>query len=89
MAKFTPLQVEEINAVIAEIEKKIKPESEIGALDKSILSPLLAANNIKTTPSYFKCKREYSDEIVSYFVKTKSLKKSKFHRNGQSLIFLL
>jgi hypothetical protein len=89
MALFNPQQVTEINSVIAEIEKAVKPKSEIGAHDKALLTPLLKSNKVEKSPLYFKCKREYSDAIVSHFVKEKGIAKSRFHKNNQTGIFLL
>ncbi len=89
MAKFSSVQIEEINAIIKEIEAKIKEHVEIGAKDKPVLAGLLQANKVAGTPEHFKCKREYSDTIVSYFVKEKGLTKNRFSSNFQSSIFLL
>ena len=89
MAKFSPAQIEEINAVIKAIEAKIKENVEIGAKDKPVLTGLLHANKVEAVPQHFKCKREYSDTIVAYFVKEKGLKKNRFSSNFQSSVFLL
>lgn len=89
MAVFSAHQITEINTIIAEIEKSIKPKSEIGARDKAFLSPALKAAGAKKIPLFFKCKREYSDTIVSHFVKEKGLTKNRFHMNAQSAIYLL
>lgn len=89
MPVFSVNQITEINAIIAEIEKSVKPKSEIGARDKAFLTSSLKAAKIKKTPQFFKCKREYSDVIVSHFVKEKGLTKNHFHMNGQSAIYLL
>jgi hypothetical protein len=89
MAKLTQDQVQEINEIIAAIEKEIKPDSEIGARDRAVLSGLLTANKITKKPKFFACRREHSNEIVTHFVKNKSLKKNKFHMNAQTFIYLL
>jgi len=89
MPVFNTQQIAEINTLIAAIEKVIKPKSEIGARDKSFLTSLLKANKVTKKPLYFACKREYSDFIVSYFVKEKGAVKNRFHMNSQSCIFLL
>ena len=89
MAIFSNQQITEINSLIAEIEKSIDPKSEIGARDKVFLTALLKANDVKMKPLFFKCKREYSDTIVSHFVKEKGLVKNRFHMNGQPFIYLL
>ena len=89
MPIFSNQQITEINSIIAEIEKSIDPKCEIGARDKVFLTSLLKANQIKTTPIFFKCKREYSDTIVSHFVKEKGLIKNRFHMNGQPYIYVL
>jgi len=89
MPVFSDHQTTEINAIIAEIEKAIKPKSEIGARDKVFLIALLKANKVKKAPQFFKCKREYSDAIVSFFVKEKGVVKNRFHMNSQSAIFVL
>jgi hypothetical protein len=89
MPKFSDKQVEEINAIIEAIGKEVKPNSEIGARDRKILSGLLAANKIEKSPKFFACKREYSEAIVSYFVKEKNTKRNKFSMNTQSFIYIL
>ena len=89
MPTFSQKEVEEINAVIKAIESEIKPKMEIGAKDKVILTGLLQANKVKKTPKHFKCKREHSDAIVSYFVKEKGLTRSRFSSAMQTSIFLL
>ncbi len=89
MPIFSNQQVTEINSLIAEIEKSINPKSEIGARDKAFLTALLKKSDVKTTPLFFKCKREYSDTIVSHFVKEKGLTKNRFHINGQPCIYVL
>jgi hypothetical protein len=87
--KLSPQQVTEVNTLIAEIEKVVKPKSEIGAREKAILAGLLKTSKIEKKPVFFKCKREYSDTIVTHFVKEKGLTKSRFHMNGQSFVFVL
>ena len=89
MAKFNPKEVEEINAVIAAIEKKLKPKMEIGAKDKAILTSLLKVQKIAKKPLVFSCKREHSEAIVSHFVNHKSLTRSKFSTASQNTVFLL
>lgn len=85
----SPQQVKEINALIEQIEKALKPGMEIGAQSKTILPSLLVANKIDKKAKFFPCKREYSDKVVAHFVTEKKLTKSKFHRNAQDSIFLL
>jgi len=87
--KLSPQQITEVNTLIAEIEKVIKPKSEIGAREKASLVSLLAASKVEKKPVFFKTKREYSDTVVAHFVKEKGLTKSRFHMNGQALIFVL
>jgi hypothetical protein len=89
MPVFSQQQIIEINTLIAEIEKSIKPKAEIGARDKKSLSALLKVSPIKKTPHFFPCKREYSDTIVTFFVKEKGVAKNRFHMNGQPAIFVL
>ncbi|HTE30165.1 MAG TPA: hypothetical protein VK666_07310 [Chryseolinea sp.] len=89
MTTFTANQIEEINAIIKAIESKIKPKSEIGAKDKVVLTSLLLTNKVKGKPEYFKCKREYSDAIVTYFVKEKGLAKNRFSSNAQTSIYII
>ncbi len=89
MPNFSPQQIKEINIIIEQIEKSIKPNCEIGAREKLILNNLLTVNNIDKTPIFFKCKREYSDTIVSHFLKAKGLTRNRFSSNSQSFIFLL
>jgi hypothetical protein len=89
MALFNPLQVKEINEIIAEITKAVKAKDEIGAHDKTLLTALLKTHDPKKKATYFKCKREYSDAIVAHFVKEKGIAKSRFHKNSQAYIFLV
>jgi hypothetical protein len=89
MAKFSDKQIEEINASIETISKELKPNNEIGARDRKILTGLLAANKIEKSPKFFACKREHSEAIVSYFVKEKNIKRNKFSMNAQSFIYVL
>jgi len=89
MTKLSPQQVTEVNALIAEIEKVVKPKSEIGGREKASLTSLLAASKVDKKPIFFKVKREYSDTVIAHFVKEKGLTKSRYHMNGQALIFLL
>ncbi len=87
--KFNEKEVREINAIIAEITKVVKPKSEIGARGRATLTGLLATNQVTVKPVYFKCKREYSDAIVNFFVKEKSIAKSKFSMPVQDSIFVI
>ena len=89
MAKFSEKQIEEINEIIATIAKEIKTNHEIGARDRKILNGLLANNKIEKSPKFFPCKREYSEPIVSHFVKEKNHKRNKFSMNAQSFIYIL
>ncbi|HRJ30665.1 MAG TPA: hypothetical protein PLV21_01255 [Cyclobacteriaceae bacterium] len=89
MALFNPLQVKEINEIIASVTKAIKPKCEIGANDKTLLNALLKTHDPKKKATYFKCKREYSETIVSHFVKDKGVTKSRFHKNSQAYIFIV
>lgn len=89
MQSFSPKQIVEINTVIAEIEKSIKAKCEIGAHDKVSLSALLKATGEKKKALHFKCRREYSDAIVSFFVKEKGAVKNRFNKGNQSSIFVL
>jgi len=89
MAILNVQQIKEINEQIEEIAKVIEPKCEIGAHDKPSLTALLKAQNLKKDIVYFKCKREYSDAIVSHFVKEKGVTKNRFHKNNQSYIFIL
>lgn len=89
MAVFNEHQVKEINDLIAEIGKAIKPKSEIGAHDKTLLTALLKNQKPKKVATFFKCKREYSDAIVTHFVKEKEVTKSRFHKINQAYIFIV
>jgi len=89
MPTFSQNQIEEINAIIKEIQAALKPKMEIGAKDKIVLTGLLQANKIKKVPKMFKCKREYSEAIVSFFVKEKGLPRSRFSSNSQTSVFLI
>jgi hypothetical protein len=89
MPVFNVQQIKEINELIEEIGKAIKPKCEIGAHDKPLLTALLKSQKVTQEPIYFKCKREYSDAIVAHFVKDKGITKNRFHKNNQSCIFIL
>jgi hypothetical protein len=89
MAVFNAPQVKEINDLIAEIGKAITPKSEIGAHDKALLTAILKTQTPKKEVTYFKCKREFSDAIVTHFVKEKGIMKSRFHKNSQAYIFIV
>ena len=89
MPIFNAVQIAEINAIIAEIEKSKTSKCEIGARDKTFLSTALKGVKEKRKVEFFKCKREYSDVIVTHFVKKKGLTKNRFHMNSQSSIYLL
>lgn len=87
--KFNEKEIREINEIIAAISKVIKPKSEIGARGRATLAGLLASVKLTKKPHYFKCKREYSDTIVNYFVKEKEVAKSRFSMTTQDTIFVL
>jgi hypothetical protein len=89
MAKFNQREVEEINAVIAEIAKKAKPKMEIGGRDKTVLNAMLATSKVEKEVLFFKCRREHSDAIISHFVNNEKLTRSKFSSASQSYIFLI
>ena len=94
MPRFNEHQVKEINTTIASInsalEKSKNKKCEIGSRDRVVLQMLLSANKIEPkNKAFFKCKREYSETIVSHFVNEKGLSKSKFSMNAQHDIFLL
>jgi len=89
MAVFNEHQVKEINDLIAEIGKGIKPKCEIGAHDKVFLAALLKNQKPKKEVIFLKCKREFSDTIVTHFVKEKGVTKSRFHKNNQAYIFIV
>lgn len=89
MAILNAQQIKEVNEIIAEIDKAIKPKSEIGAHDKPAFTALLKTQNLKKEVAFFKCKREYSETIVTHFVKEKGISKNRFHKNNQGYIFIL
>ncbi len=89
MPVFNAQQIKEINTIIAGVEKAIVPDCEIGARDKGIVTQLFKTNKEVRKAQYFVCKREYSDAIVSHFVKGKAIKKSHYHTNNQSSVFVL
>ena len=89
MPNLSAHQIEEVNELIAKIQKAIKPKCEIGAQNRNILRAQLVANKIKKKAVFFKCKREYSDEIVNYFVNEKKITRNKFHMNSRDEIYLL
>jgi hypothetical protein len=94
MPKFNEHQVKEINTIITSIndalEKSKNKKCQIGSRDKVTLQMLLKANKIEPkNTAFFKCKRDYCDTIVSYFINEKGLSKSKFSMNAQENIFLV
>lgn len=89
MALYNVQQVNEINDLIAEIAKVIKPKSEIGAQSKATVAALLKTQTPAKKATYFKCKPELSDAVVNHFVKEKGIAKSKFHKNSQPHIFIV
>lgn len=89
MAIYNAQQIKEINDLIAEIAKAIKPKCEIGAQDKTILNALLKTQTPAKKATWFKCKRELSDAIVTHFVKEKGVTKNRFHKNNQPYIFIV
>jgi hypothetical protein len=89
MANLNQQQIAEVNQIIEQIQKAVKPKAEIGAQSKTILRSLLATHKIKKKAKFFDVKREYSDAIVNYFVNEKGLTKSRFSMNSQEAVFLL
>jgi hypothetical protein len=89
MPKLAPHQIEEVNEIIAKIQKAVKPKCEIGAQNRNILRSLLAANKITKKAVFFPCNREYSDEIVNFFVNEKNIPRNKFHMNSKEEVYLL
>jgi hypothetical protein len=89
MPAFNAHQIEEINELIAQIEKVVKPKSEIGAHDKALLNALLKSQTPKKEATFFKCKREFSETIVTHFVKEKGAAKNRYHKNNQAYIFVV
>lgn len=89
MANFNAHQIKEINDLIEEITKAIKPKSEIGAHDKPAITMLLKTHEPKKKATFFKCSREFSEAIVMHFVKEKEVTRSRFHKNSQTSIFIL
>ena len=89
MSKFNAKEVGEINAIIADIEKVIKPKSEVGARDKATVTSLLTAAKVTKKPVFFKCRKEYSDAIVGHFVKEKEIARNKFHMSAQGHVYVI
>lgn len=89
MSKFNAKEVGEINAIIADIEKVVKAKSEIGARDKATVTSLLKATKETKKPTFFKCRKEYSDAIVGHFVKEKNIARNKFHMSAQAYVYVL
>lgn len=89
MAKFNPKQIEEINAIIKQVEAELKPGMEIGAKERASLASLLHVNKIEKKPKHFKSRAEYSDAIVSYFVKEKGVPKNRFSGVMQTSIYII
>ncbi len=82
-------QIDEMNALIEEISKAVKPKQEIGGQSKVILKNILSTQKTAKTPVFFKTRREYADQIVNYFVNEKKLARSRFHKPNQEFIFLM
>jgi len=89
MSKFNAKEVNEINAIIADIAKVVKPKSEIGARDRATLNGLLTANKIEKEPVFFKCRKEYSEAIVNHFVREKNIARNKFHMAAQGFVYVI
>jgi len=89
MPTFNAHQIVEINELIAQIEKVVKPKSEIGAQDKVLLNALLKNQTPKKEVTFFKCRREFSETIVMHFMKEKGVAKSRYHKNNQAYIFVI
>ena len=82
-------EIDEMNVLIEEISKAVKPNQEVGGQSKVILKNILATHKTKKSPVFFKTRREYADQIVNYFVNEKKLTRSKFHKTNQEFVFLL
>ena len=89
MAKLAPHQVDEVNDIIAKIQKAMKPKAEIGAQNRVVLKSQLAVNKIKKKVVFFKAKREFSDDIVNYFVNEKKVARNRFHINSGEDIYIV
>lgn len=89
MSKFNAKEVNEINAIIAEVAKVVKSKSEIGARDKVTLNGLLATNKVDKSPVFFKCRKEYSEAIVNHFVREKNIARNKFHMATQGYVYVI
>jgi hypothetical protein len=81
--------ITEINSLIEKIEKVLEHECEIGARDRNTLRALLKQGNEHKKITFFVCRREDSNEIITHFTKTKGIAKSKFSLNTQPFIFVL
>ena len=89
MAVFNIKQVKEINDLISEIAKALTPQSEIGAHDKASLSAVLKAQQVTKEITFFKCRREYTEAVITHFVKEKEVPKSRYHKVNQATIFVI
>lgn len=94
MAKFNEIEINEINSIISDVQKAIdimnSPFAKVGARDRVTIRALLTANNIpSSTIGFFKCKRHYSDAIISHFVNNKGIKRSRFSMNLQEYIYII
>jgi hypothetical protein len=94
MAKLNEKEVREVNAIIEKIDKALgelkKSKPEIGARDRATLQSLLKASKIEPkSKSFFPCRREHSDTILTHFVTEKKIAKSKFSLSAQEYIFIL
>jgi hypothetical protein len=93
MVIFNEKEIKEINSIVSDIQKAIEimksPNCKIGARDRVTVLALLKANSLPlSTINFFKCKREHSDAIVSHFVTTKGIKRSRFSMNMQQFIYI-
>jgi hypothetical protein len=87
--KFNEKEVNEINAVIADITKALKKDAEICARNPVTLKSLLTANKVDKKVRAFACKPQYSALIVDHFKKEKGLTVSKFNMNLQNAVCLI
>jgi hypothetical protein len=86
---FNEKQIKEINDIIEQITGKLQKDCEIAACNKVMLASMLSARKIEKTIKSVACRPEYSNAIVSYFVKEKGVALSQFNRNLQSTICII
>jgi hypothetical protein len=84
-----PHEVREMNSVIADIQKALQPNAEIGIQDRATLGRLLEANGVERKVKFFPCKRHLADKVLKHFVKEKGIVQNKFSSNMKEFIYII